>query len=337
VLHVFRGGREDGCNPYQNLTMDEADNLFGTAPYCGASDQGTVFKLTKTGKETILHNFAGHMWTALGMGVSVSLIAAAIYDYATGNHVRALIMGGAGLVGFSIAYFFSKKKPELTPPPPMMKDSGNATATATGGSGGSASIGDITINLPPAQSAAAAPAPALDTKHKPSCNIHFTDVKLGNMDETRTLLPVRVGQSNPFAAAVFENKVIKGEELRIPLAKARVIYRHADGHDILDLSNLPWIPGAGKIYTRFEANTPQYLLLFFLDRGRLMSRSIEYTAISLGRRGSNTRGRDYHLAEPISSVEIQILTEQEELYRVVLAFTDDGSNALPRLIDFKEL
>ena len=59
VLHVFRGGRTDGCNPYQNLTTDEAGNLFGTAPYCGASDQGTVFMLTKAGKETILHNFAG--------------------------------------------------------------------------------------------------------------------------------------------------------------------------------------------------------------------------------------------------------------------------------------
>src|SRR5258708_29544025 len=90
------------------------------------------------------------MWTALGMGVSVSLIAAAIYDYATGNHVRALIMGAAGLAAFFVAYFFSKKKPELTLPPALMKNSGNATATATGGAGGHASIVYIVLHLPPA-------------------------------------------------------------------------------------------------------------------------------------------------------------------------------------------
>jgi uncharacterized repeat protein (TIGR03803 family) len=58
VLHVFRGGRSDGCEPYQNLIMDEAGNLYGTTPGCGASNGGTVFKLTKKGKETLLHNFA---------------------------------------------------------------------------------------------------------------------------------------------------------------------------------------------------------------------------------------------------------------------------------------
>jgi uncharacterized repeat protein (TIGR03803 family) len=59
VLHVFRGGRSDGCEPSQNLIMDETGNLYGTTPGCGASNAGTVFKLTKNGKETLLHNFAG--------------------------------------------------------------------------------------------------------------------------------------------------------------------------------------------------------------------------------------------------------------------------------------
>jgi uncharacterized repeat protein (TIGR03803 family) len=58
VLHVFGGGRSDGCEPYQNLIMDEAGNLYGTTPGCGASNGGTVFKLTMKGKETLLHNFA---------------------------------------------------------------------------------------------------------------------------------------------------------------------------------------------------------------------------------------------------------------------------------------
>ncbi len=102
-----------------------------------------------------------HMWAALVTGVSVSLIAAAIYDYATGNHVRALIMGGAGLVGFVVAYYFSKKKPE---PTLLIKDSGNATATAAGGAGGNATStgGSVTQHFygtPTATAPAAAPAP----------------------------------------------------------------------------------------------------------------------------------------------------------------------------------
>lgn len=51
-----------------------------------------------------------HIWSALFMGVSVSLIAAAIYDYTASNHARALIIGGAGLVGFVVAYYFNKIK-----------------------------------------------------------------------------------------------------------------------------------------------------------------------------------------------------------------------------------
>jgi hypothetical protein len=95
------------------------------------------------------------MWATLGMAVSASVIAGAIYDYATGNHLRALIMGAVGLVGFLVAYLFSKRRPEAAHPP-LMNNSGNASAT-----GGNASIGDIVINVP----LATPPAPALEAEH----------------------------------------------------------------------------------------------------------------------------------------------------------------------------
>jgi uncharacterized repeat protein (TIGR03803 family) len=59
VLHRFAGGTADGCFPYGGLIRDSAANLYGTAQSCGASNFGTVFKLNKTGKETIVHSFAG--------------------------------------------------------------------------------------------------------------------------------------------------------------------------------------------------------------------------------------------------------------------------------------
>jgi uncharacterized repeat protein (TIGR03803 family) len=59
VLHSFAGGTTDGCGPFGGLLRDRRGNLYGTTETCGASGLGTVFKLSKTGQETILHNFAG--------------------------------------------------------------------------------------------------------------------------------------------------------------------------------------------------------------------------------------------------------------------------------------
>lgn len=59
VLYSFGGGT-DGQNPaYGSLVRDKAGNLYGTTPSGGANDFGTVFKVDTTGKETILHSFAG--------------------------------------------------------------------------------------------------------------------------------------------------------------------------------------------------------------------------------------------------------------------------------------
>jgi uncharacterized repeat protein (TIGR03803 family) len=59
VLHSFAGGTSDGCYPFGGLLQDTAGNLYGTTEVCGASGVGTVFKISKAGKETILHSFAG--------------------------------------------------------------------------------------------------------------------------------------------------------------------------------------------------------------------------------------------------------------------------------------
>jgi len=59
VLHSFTGGTTDGCYPHGSLLIDAKGNLYGTTDECGTSDLGTVFKVSKTGKETVLHSFAG--------------------------------------------------------------------------------------------------------------------------------------------------------------------------------------------------------------------------------------------------------------------------------------
>jgi uncharacterized repeat protein (TIGR03803 family) len=49
----------DGCYPLGGLLRDKAGNLYGTTSSCGASGHGTVFHLSKSGTETVLHGFAG--------------------------------------------------------------------------------------------------------------------------------------------------------------------------------------------------------------------------------------------------------------------------------------
>ena len=56
VLYSFNGG-SDGAHPHRRLLLDEAGNLYGTTYGNAASNFGTVFKVTKGGKETTLYSF----------------------------------------------------------------------------------------------------------------------------------------------------------------------------------------------------------------------------------------------------------------------------------------
>ena len=58
VLYSFTGGA-DGDYPEAGLTRDNAGNLYGTTNEGGRYGFGTVFKVTSTGTETVLHSFAG--------------------------------------------------------------------------------------------------------------------------------------------------------------------------------------------------------------------------------------------------------------------------------------
>jgi uncharacterized repeat protein (TIGR03803 family) len=102
VLYSFTGGT-DGASPSANLIRDAAGNLYSTtyeggdlscfAPYgCG-----TVFKLDKSGKETVLHAFGG----ADGRYPSAGLIADA-----AGNLYGTT--GGGGAHNFGVVFKLDK-------------------------------------------------------------------------------------------------------------------------------------------------------------------------------------------------------------------------------------
>lgn len=58
VLHSFPVSEEDGEEPMGTPVVDKQGNLYGTTS-TGGPDYGIVWKVSKKGKETVLHHFAG--------------------------------------------------------------------------------------------------------------------------------------------------------------------------------------------------------------------------------------------------------------------------------------
>jgi uncharacterized repeat protein (TIGR03803 family) len=87
VLHGFNGAGGDGARPYAGLIRDAAGTLYGTTYAGGASGYGTVFKVDKTGKETVLYSFTG--------GSDGAYPYASLLRHANGNIYGTTSGGGA--------------------------------------------------------------------------------------------------------------------------------------------------------------------------------------------------------------------------------------------------
>jgi uncharacterized repeat protein (TIGR03803 family) len=59
TLYKFTGYPMDGQHPLAGLILDKQGNLYGTTEWGGPSNDGTAFKLSPSGVETVLHNFVG--------------------------------------------------------------------------------------------------------------------------------------------------------------------------------------------------------------------------------------------------------------------------------------
>ncbi|HLV81688.1 MAG TPA: choice-of-anchor tandem repeat GloVer-containing protein, partial [Chthonomonadaceae bacterium] len=58
ILYAFKGGSSDGQLPSVLIQASDG-NLYGITDEGGSGNNGTVFKLTLSGTETVLHTFAG--------------------------------------------------------------------------------------------------------------------------------------------------------------------------------------------------------------------------------------------------------------------------------------
>ena len=89
ILHNFIGGN-DGANPYSPLIRDAQGNLYGTTGRGGSTGNGTIFKVTTAGVETVLHSFA----TQEG-----SFLTGGLLRDTSGNLYGTAQKGGAGTGG----------------------------------------------------------------------------------------------------------------------------------------------------------------------------------------------------------------------------------------------
>jgi uncharacterized repeat protein (TIGR03803 family) len=93
TLHSF-SGTPDGWGPIGSLLQGENGTLYGTTFLGGAYNNGTVFKISPTGVESILYNFCSETNCTDG-----SSPEAAVVQGANGNFYGTTIQGGSIGVG----------------------------------------------------------------------------------------------------------------------------------------------------------------------------------------------------------------------------------------------
>jgi len=90
VLYFFSSAKADALSP-NGLVQDKAGNFYGTSFLGGKFRSGTVFKVTSTGAETVLHSF--------GSGTDGYFPSAGLILDAAGNLFGTTQSGGSGNLG----------------------------------------------------------------------------------------------------------------------------------------------------------------------------------------------------------------------------------------------
>jgi len=142
-LHSFQVG--NGLNPYAGLLRDTLGDLFGTTLYGGDTSCvppegcGTVFKLSKTGKETLLHKFTGDPDGFFPEALLVEDRAGSLYGttYVGGDYGNGTVFKIDTAGKETVLYSFTGGSDGCGPYPGVILDSaGNLYGvTALGGAG----------------------------------------------------------------------------------------------------------------------------------------------------------------------------------------------------------
>jgi uncharacterized repeat protein (TIGR03803 family) len=99
TLYSFGAFANDGELPFAELIRDAEGNLYGTTPFGGAYQQGTVFKVDTSGNETQLHSFSGADGALPFGGLvrdSAQNLYGTTYEGGTSNNGTVFMLNGSG-------------------------------------------------------------------------------------------------------------------------------------------------------------------------------------------------------------------------------------------------
>lgn len=148
VLYNFAGGSSDGQYPSAEVTLDSSGNIYGTTDGGGAYSEGTLFKLTSSGTESLLHSF--------GASSSDGQIPdGKVFFDASGNMYGTTNYGGSGngtlwelAAGgtYSVLHIFGSNEGSFIRGPLVEDKNGNLYGTALfGGANGDGSVFEYNI------------------------------------------------------------------------------------------------------------------------------------------------------------------------------------------------
>jgi len=148
LLHSFVGGATDGSQPQAALIQASDGNLYGTTSQGGASGNGTVFKITLAGAESVLHSFAGSQTDG-------SQPQAALVQASDGNFYGTTSIGGMGGYGTvfvitpagteSVLHSFAFSTPDGNNPRAALIQGGDGSFYGTTFNGGGIGLGTGTV------------------------------------------------------------------------------------------------------------------------------------------------------------------------------------------------
>jgi uncharacterized repeat protein (TIGR03803 family) len=248
VLYRFTGTGGDGYTPGGRLITDASGNLFGTTIYGGSSNFGIVFKLDKSGKETILHSF-----TNTG-GDGIHPYSGLVRD-SSGNLYGTTISGGSGDTGIvfkldaggneTILYSFGpvSSGDGATPESDMIRDSQGNFYGAAGNGGLSSCLGGCGVLY------------KIDSTGHESILYAFTGAGDGYFPES---VLVRDGAGNLYGTSTYGGDCfLCGTIFRLSAAgKETVLHNFAGKPDGGYPDNSGLVPVSGSGYgTTFEGGT----------------------------------------------------------------------------------
>jgi uncharacterized repeat protein (TIGR03803 family) len=147
TLYSFAGGTSDGEYPYGGLALDSEGNLYGTTESGGAFGFGTVWVLSSSGSESVLHNFSGPDGSSPAYGSLLldklgNLYGVTAYGGASNDGVVFRITTGGS---FTMLHSFTGADGSLAYGTPVEDAEGNLYGTAAeGGTYGGGTVWKLT-------------------------------------------------------------------------------------------------------------------------------------------------------------------------------------------------